>query len=283
MYSFSYDKDDVVNTTKVHIIEGLQIVNHIRTYNSKYIKFDGIVFSSYDDFNHKPVHNQEKVRELMLNKYREIKNNKSVTLRLPDYFALFILLIAPRDVTSYQKAIEGCVEYRPQCREYHTYKCACSHDIQHIYYFGNTITKITLIVGSCCVKKTKIPGIELVLKEEKKKEKNHINEKVVSIKNQIDTMVSIYELNDMETNIKSGKIANKNDLIGYIKTKKDKLTKCKFCDIMFEPVMTKYKKKSVCCPDHWKKCISCGDDFEPLYISKKNNKCYLCFKLSKYE
>ena len=203
------------NETKIPFVIGQKISIYIKKNHPDLIhSFKDVSFQSVH-FKIKPIHSQETTRDIILKQWMNHSKKKRTTLGKPDYFAIFILLISKEDVTSYQDAINSCDRIHPpsyEYKDYHFYKCACSQDIQHVCKFTNNDTNITIVVGSCCVNKTKITGLEDAKDLIKKKKKEHIEKRVNAFRQEIKNSKSIVDIDNVIEKIKYEKPPKKAEL-----------------------------------------------------------------------
>jgi len=214
------------NETKIPFVIGQKISNFIKKNHSDLIhSFKDVSFQGVK-FKHKPLHAQEKTRDIILKQW--MIHSKQRTLGKPDYFAIFILLISKEDVTSYQDAIKSCDGIYPpsyEYKDYHYYKCACSQDIQHVCEFTNNNTNTTIIVGSCCVDKTEIIGLDDAKESIKNKKKENIEKRSNSFRQEIKNSESIVDIDNVIEKIKYEKPPKKAELSQIAYEKKQEIKK----------------------------------------------------------
>jgi len=137
------------NITKIGFEEGLSIVQHTKQFcKEQNLHLDGLWSPVGEDV-------QKRIREYFLTQV-------SFKLTKSDYFALFALLIG-NGATCWEDVMEDV----DRC-EFHahiSYQCCCSQPIQHIYRITNKHTKLSLCVGSECIKKYGIENLKESLKE----------------------------------------------------------------------------------------------------------------------
>jgi len=138
-----------INKTQITFEEGYDLVTKIKTYCD--------VVGIYDYTRSTPtcIDPQDVIRKYIKTIYKK-------SLKLPDYFALFALLIEDGSASCWEEVMNNVTK----CTWLDTdiKHCCCGHAITTCYEITNQITKESIVTGSDCIEKHGIVCLKQSLK-----------------------------------------------------------------------------------------------------------------------
>jgi len=146
-----------INKTQITFEEGCDLVTQIRTYCDEV----GI----YDCTKSTPtcIDPQSVIRTYIRQIYKKV-------LKLPDYFALFALLIEDGSATCWEEVMKDITKC--EWLDTEIKHCCCGHAITTCYEITNQITKQSICTGSDCIEKHGIVCLKQTLKNIQQTRKN---------------------------------------------------------------------------------------------------------------
>jgi len=146
-----------INKTQITFEEGYDLVTKIKTYCD--------VVGIYDYTRSTPIciDPQDVIRKYIKTIYKK-------SLKLPDYFALFALLIEDGSASCWEEVMKNVTKC--EWLDTEIKHCCCGHAITNCYEITNQITKQSIVTGSDCIEKHGIVCLINELKEVKQTRKN---------------------------------------------------------------------------------------------------------------